>query len=389
MSLNCKEFIALFSCIPNYDYGMEESPEVAENAVYERGRRSSIKVEEAEEVDEDFIVLPEYPSKGQIVNPRLPYVGALPKPLTIGHTIVIDATVLPEAKRFSVNLVCGISDESDYALHFNPRFERNYVVRNCKIGGTWGDEECTSPQSNPFKRGMPFHLYIFVAKNAFLIAVDGNHFCGYGFRLPLSRIHSVHVRGDLSLSGIEHRDCSVYPVPGTGEPAITIPVPTDSCPCTTTDEEKVFCSQHIIMPDVPFYGHLPNGIALESEIEIIGRVKPLPHSFYVNLQRGRQTFPHPEVALHINPRFQSEERLILNSWVKKDHGWGEEVCLHKNRIIFRPGSIFNLVIKVSADHYYVFVNSKQVAKYVHRGNPLHVDTVHVQGDVVLQHVYSR
>ncbi|XP_071454493.1 galectin-6-like isoform X2 [Hetaerina americana] len=320
---------------------------------------------------------------------RLPYVGALPRPLSTGHTIVIDGTVSPEAKRFSVNLVCGISNDCDHALHFNPRFERNYVVRNCKTSGNWGKEECTSPQRNPFKRGMAFHLYIFVAKNAFLIAVDGNHFCGFGFRLPISTIHSVHVNGDLNLFSIEHRNCTVYPVPGTGEPSITIPVPTASCPCTTTDEEKVFCSQHIIMPDVPFHGHLPNGISLGSEIEIIGRVKPLPHSFFVNLQRGRQTFPHSEVALHINPRFRSEEKLILNSWVKKDQGWGEEIYVRKNNLIFRPGSTFNLVIKVEADNFRILVNSVEVAQYTHRANPLHVDTVHIQGDVILQHVYAR
>ncbi|KAG8232583.1 hypothetical protein J437_LFUL012959 [Ladona fulva] len=281
-------------------------------------------------------------------------------------------------RQFSVNLVCGIHTESDYAFHFNPRFERNFVIRNNKAAGRWGKENRSAPQRNPFKRGMPFHLYIFTAKDSFLVAVDGRHFCGFPFRGPISRVHSVHVHGDIKLFGIEHRDSDVYPVPGTGEECITIPVPTESCPATTTDEEM----------EVPFHGHLPNGLALGRQIEIIGRVKTLPHSFFINLQQGSQTYPSPEVALHVNPRFETDEYIVINSWLKKS-GWGQEVRVGKKSLLFRPGCSFTLIISVQSDGYIISVNGKMLVVYKHCANPLHVDTVYVQGDVVLQHVYAR
>ena len=49
---------------------------------------------------------------------------------------------------------------------------------------------------------------------------------------------------------------------------------------------------------------LPEKLEFGSQIEFYGKVKLLPHSFYINLQDGTQLWPHPNVLLHLNPRFR-------------------------------------------------------------------------------------
>lgn len=77
--------------------------------------------------------------------------------------------------RFSVNLACGSTPASDVAFHLNPRFDQNYVVRNSRLGGRWGHEECAATQRNPFKRGAKFYLTILAAEDGFMVTV----YCGF------------------------------------------------------------------------------------------------------------------------------------------------------------------------------------------------------------------
>lgn len=74
--------------------------------------------------------------------------------------------------RFSINLKCKSS--GNIALHFNPRLDRGYVVRNTKLKGCWEDEETCSPVSSRgyvFRRNSFFHLTIFCTLNEFQVRV--------------------------------------------------------------------------------------------------------------------------------------------------------------------------------------------------------------------------
>jgi hypothetical protein len=71
--------------------------------------------------------------------------------------------------RFSVDLACGSTPESDVAFHLNPRFDQNHVVRNSRLGGQWGPEECSASQRNPFQRGAKFYLIILAAADGFMV----------------------------------------------------------------------------------------------------------------------------------------------------------------------------------------------------------------------------
>lgn len=72
--------------------------------------------------------------------------------------------------RFSVNLIC--KTPGNIALHFNPRLDRGYIVRNTKVRGSWEDEETCSPAGPSgciFRRNAYIHLMIFCTNNAFQV----------------------------------------------------------------------------------------------------------------------------------------------------------------------------------------------------------------------------
>lgn len=86
---------------------------------------------------------------------------------------------------------------NDIALHVNPRLPQNYIVRNSKINGKWGKEECTSSLPFTLKRGERFTVQILVTEDCYLISVNGLHFTTYAHRIPYQRVVCVQVTGDI------------------------------------------------------------------------------------------------------------------------------------------------------------------------------------------------
>lgn len=98
--------------------------------------------------------------------------------------------VAPDSGRFAFNIY---SDESDdIALHFNPRFEEDCVVRNTRLGGGWGVEEREGEM--PFKTGKKFLVTIVCQSNCFLVSVDNKHFCKYEHRVPICDVMFLDVQ---------------------------------------------------------------------------------------------------------------------------------------------------------------------------------------------------
>ena len=139
-----------------------------------------------------------YPGNAPLFNPPVPYSGPIPGGLYPGRMITIQGTVNPSPTRFHVNLMLG----GDIALHFNPRFKENCIVRNTKSGGKYGSEERQGP-GLPLSPNTAFDLKILVEPNVYKIALNNQHYCEYNHRLTaLYLIQGLEVGGDVRLSQI-------------------------------------------------------------------------------------------------------------------------------------------------------------------------------------------
>lgn len=137
---------------------------------------------------------------------------------------------------------------------------------------------------------------------------------------------------------------------------------------------------------MPFYGKLLQPFVQGSRLHLFGRVKILPHSFYINLQAGDSIWPHPTIAFHLNPRFANiggKHMIVRNSWL--DGKWDREERgeIHTD---FMPSRSFHMTIECGDISYNVFLNEKFIAEFRFRVKPDIVDTVYIQGDITLKHI---
>lgn len=147
---------------------------------------------------------------------------------------------------------------------------------------------------------------------------------------------------------------------------------------------KEYCNNLIFtFQEMPYYGKFADKLMPGTRLNIYGQVKLLPHSFFVNLQRGDKIWPHPTIAFHFNPRFANvggRHIVCRNSWL--DGHWDRE---ERSEIStdFMPGRHFHLAIDCGDAAYNVTVNDKFIAEYRFRTPPSIVDTIYIQGDIKL------
>lgn len=130
----------------------------------------------------------------------MPYFSSIPGGLYPSKSIIVVGTILPNAKRFHINLRSG----SDIAFHLNPRFDENAVVRNTQVRGSWGSEERQLLRPMPFRRGQSMSVWIMCDSYCFKVAVDGQHLLEYNHRLKnLAAINNLEVNGDVQLTHVQ------------------------------------------------------------------------------------------------------------------------------------------------------------------------------------------
>lgn len=79
------------------------------------------------------------------------------------------------------------------ALHFNPRFDENCVVRNTMTEGKWGEEERAGEM--PFTKGLDFVLKIICTSDDYEIDVNGKDFARYRHRIPPESVDFLNLWG--------------------------------------------------------------------------------------------------------------------------------------------------------------------------------------------------
>eukprot|EP00063_Salmo_salar_P077388 XP_014052223.1 PREDICTED: galectin-9B-like isoform X3 [Salmo salar] len=127
----------------------------------------------------------------------VPYKNIIVGGLYPGRNIIIQGVVNHNADKFCVNLRFN----SGVALHFNPRFNENIVVRNSLLKEQWGPEERTGGM--PFYRGQPFTVTIMCDTKCYRVMVNGVQMFSYNHRhFLLQEIDILEVEGDVSLSSV-------------------------------------------------------------------------------------------------------------------------------------------------------------------------------------------
>lgn len=306
--------------------------------------------------------------------------------------IICDIFPLPS---FAINLTYGHLHR-DIALHVNARLPQNYIVRNTLTNGSWGKEEATSAQPFTLKRGCPFGIQIHVTESDYLISVNGHHYTLYRHRLPLQRVTCLQVVGDVSDVQVQQSPVEEYPDRTVIGKTVSVPV------VDAIDKSSIGSGYDLVrsrwrrldptpstaisFQTMPFYGKLSGPFLQGSRIHIFGRVKVLPHSFYMNLQQGQSIWPHPIIAFHMNPRFagiSGKHMIVKNSW--QDGKWDREERgeIHTD---FMPSRSFHMVIECGDVSYNVFLNDKLIAEFRFRVKPDLVDTIYIQGDIRLRNV---
>ncbi|XP_036393396.1 galectin-4-like [Megalops cyprinoides] len=135
-----------------------------------------------------------------IYNPCVPYSNMIPGGMMLKRTIIIRGMVPYGANRFAINFMA--SGSRDIAFHFNPRIMEGLVVRNCYMGGSWGEED-RELNFNPFQEGQYFDISVRCGSERFKVFVNGQHVCDFYHRFqPFTQIDMLEIEGDVQLSYI-------------------------------------------------------------------------------------------------------------------------------------------------------------------------------------------
>ncbi|XP_077901911.1 uncharacterized protein LOC144376989 isoform X1 [Ictidomys tridecemlineatus] len=114
--------------------------------------------------------------------------------------------------RFQVDFQCGCSlhPQLDIAIHFNPRFHttKPHVICNTLHSGRW-QREARWP-GVALQRGASFLILFLFGNEEVKVSVNGWHFLHYRYRLPLSRVDTLGIFGDILVKAVGFLNISPF-----------------------------------------------------------------------------------------------------------------------------------------------------------------------------------
>ncbi|ELK23471.1 Galectin-12 [Myotis davidii] len=139
-----------------------------------------------------------------VFHPVVPYVTTIFGGLRAGKMVMLQGVVPLEARRFQVDFQCGCSlhPPPDIAIHFNPRFHTTqpHAICNTLQAGRW-QAEARWPRL-ALRRGGSFRLLFLFGHEDMKVSVNGRHFLHYRYRLPLSRVDTLGIFGDILVKAV-------------------------------------------------------------------------------------------------------------------------------------------------------------------------------------------
>lgn len=348
-------------------------------------------------------------------NIAIPYSGFIPGGLHIGTDVVLNGRVPHNCERFSINLCAGPTFDQDCALHLNPRFDEDRVVRNHHQGGSWGLEEAAG--RNPFRRGMGFEVHMKVTKHGYKITVNNKHFCDFNDRLPREIVKYIYIQGDVAINYIQFREHS-HPIPHHGphhgqhhgphhgppsypsgpayppQPAVCPPGPVPSYPPAPVPGYPPApvpgfpaggAATPIYNPPVPFTSPIPGGLYPGKIMYISGMPRPNPSRFTVNILCGPSD--DYDICLHFDVRFNYGEDYNAVVRTHKEYGTYGAEERQVTYFPFMPNANFEMMILAETSSFKIAVNNQHFVEFFHRIQPLQRGThLSVSGDVHLSQV---
>ncbi|XP_061538298.1 galectin-4-like [Phycodurus eques] len=326
------------------------------------------------------------PGYQPVYGPTIPYLGPIYGGLREGASIYIQGSVPDNITRFFVNLLCGPSESSDIALHFNPRFDgRDKVVFNSRQNNTWDAEE--KIRDMPFGKGEAFEMVAVCSAQGYQFKINGKDFHTFKHRLPLARVCGMQIGGDVSIQTINvigggYPGGSMgggYPggsmgggYPGGMGGSMGGGFPGSSLPGMG--------GLPIYNPPIPYSGVIPGGMFPKRTVVIRGTVPYQASRFSINFLASRSG----DIAFHINPRAR-DGVVVRNSMI--GGRWGQEER-QLGASPFEEGQYFDLSIRCGSDRFKVFINGQPLFDFTHRTCAVNdIDKLEVAGDVQISYIH--
>uniref|UniRef100_A0A8C6D959 Galectin n=1 Tax=Moschus moschiferus TaxID=68415 RepID=A0A8C6D959_MOSMO len=241
-----------------------------------------------------------------VFHPVIPYVTTIFGGLRAGKMVMLQGAVPLNARRFQVDFQCGCSlhPRPDIAIHFNPRFHttKPHVICNTLYRGHW-QAEARWPHV-ALQRGASFLILFLFGNEEMKVSVNGQHFLHYCYRLPLSRVDTLGIFGDILVTAVGFLNINPFAEGG---------------------------SEYPIGHEVPCSHALPQGLWPGQVIIVRGLVLPEPKDFTLRL---RDQAAHVPVTL----RASFADRTL--AWVSR---WGRKKLILAP-FLFYPQRFFEVLL---------------------------------------------